>query len=73
MGSFLFHCQDAKAVHKNLLAIIEASAQKTGNDRASEAVTVLGKVKWMIEMVRKALNVPKLAFSIKSKFGYIFY
>ena len=65
----------SKAVHKNLLAIIEASAQKTGGGRVSEAVTASGKVKQMIEMVRGAFNVPKLelAFWRSSKFGEIFY
>lgn len=47
----------SKAVHKNLLAIIEASsAQKTGTkagDEATNAVTASGKVKQMIEMVKK--------------------
>jgi hypothetical protein len=38
--------------------LIEASAQKTGNCRVSEAVTASGKVKKIIEIVREAFNVP---------------
>lgn len=52
----------SKAVHKNLLAIIEASsAKKTGTkagDEAASALTASGKVKQMVEMVEARLKTP---------------
>lgn len=60
----------SKALHKNLLAIIEASsAQKTGTkagDEVANAVTASGKVKQMIEMVRKLQQFEKIQICYQS-------